>query len=110
VSTVALRERRARLTRGTSRRHFAARVDDARVSDGRQERGKRQVAAQDPSPQIAVRYRYGLTWAKRDFLKGPAIFAQSDFILRASVNVIEDDSGQSAARQSSEVGDIHHAR
>src|SRR4029077_16715383 len=75
---------RARLARRASCRHFAACVDDAAVTDRRQESGKRKIAAQDTSAQIAVRDRYGLARAESDFLKGPTIFAQRDFVLRAS--------------------------
>jgi hypothetical protein len=57
-----------------------------------------------------MRDRYGLTRAESDFLKGTAIFAQCDFVFRAPVYIVENDSWQFAAGQSSEVIDIDNMR
>jgi hypothetical protein len=73
-------------------RDFAAGVNHAAVADRSQKKGKREIAAEYAGAEIAFGYRYGLTRPKDDFLEGAAIFAQRDFVFRASIQVIENNA------------------
>ena len=94
----------------TSGGDFAARIDDAAITNGRPEKREREIDSQDASAKIALGDRYGLTRAERYFLKGTAVFAQRDFVFRAPVHIVEDYSRHFTAGQSSEVIDIDNVR
>jgi len=75
----------------------------AAVAHRSQQRGERNLDAQDACPHIAIGHSYRMTRPKRDVLKDPAVLSKCDLAISAAVQVIKNRCGQSAPRQGPEI-------
>jgi hypothetical protein len=87
-------------------RKLALRMNEARISNRRQQYGKIKIASDDAGTQITRSIRHGLMRAKDDVLERAAIFAKCALRLGATVEIIKDNSGKAAFSQIAKVRDV----
>src|ERR1700722_2716808 len=66
--------------------------------------------AKDGGVQIAIRKGHCVTGTKGYIIKHAAIFSQCDFALRAAIQIIENNLGETALRYAPQIIDIHDMR
>ena len=66
--------------------------------------------SQHRGAQIAIRKGHRVTGTKGYIIKNAAIFSQSDFALRAAVQIIENNLGETPLRYAPQIIDIHDMR
>jgi hypothetical protein len=62
--------------------------------------------SEDLRAEFTVRTVHCLPWPERHVPKHATVFPQGDFILGAAIDVIENDLGETLARNSTEVSDV----
>jgi hypothetical protein len=96
--------------RGFGGGDFSAGMHQAAVADGGEQAGEGKIEAEDADAEIAFVKGDGVAGAKQDVVEGTGIFAQSGFVVGASIEVIEDGARESALGEATKILDIYDAR
>src|ERR1700687_3227093 len=99
----------ARLTCRRGGRCLSARMHQSAVTDGCQNRWKRQVSGKNSSSKITLRNCNCLARSKGEVVENATILAQGEFAFGAAVEIVKDNLGEPALRQIAEVLDIDDA-
>jgi hypothetical protein len=97
-------------TRGGRGGEFSPWMDEAAVADRSKNGRESERLAEDLRAKIGIGNGNGLARTEGDVVKNAAIFAESDFALGATIEIIEDDFGKAALRQGAEIVNVDDAR
>jgi hypothetical protein len=82
----------------------------AAIADGSQYGGERQIVPDGVCAEIAFGKRDGIARTEEDVVKGAGIFAESGFVFRAAIEIVEHGARQTALGEAAEIFDIYYAR
>src|SRR5450432_3003145 len=99
--------RRSVFTRCRRGGQFSVAMHETAVSDGRENRWKRQIKAEDARSQINLRDIHGMSWTESNLPENLAIPSQCKFVVRPTIEIVEYNAWQALARKATKVFDIH---
>jgi len=82
----------------------------AQITYGRQKYGHLEFGTKQTSSQIARGHGNGVSGPKHNRIESPTIFAKGPFPFRSAIDVVENNSRYSPAREFAEVVNVQRLR